>query len=223
MHFNCSITTAFYICFYYFVMVHVFLEMSFKGRTLLFLIFFFFFFFFMIIPIFVQITMQCSAKKSERKCEWLYLQGIAMHLPRYMEKLSALLCSSELLKPKEITLPWYFGFKIWLVCRIQIESMGLFVIYQAEFAAYLCSLSCTVWSIIHCPLQCLKSIKNNVRTIKTFKCMSLFDKSLKKDPQVLQVLLTLCALTLLQASSAQETRLLKGIMAFWIRSRLCAG
>lgn len=167
-------------------MVHVFLEMSFKGRTLSFLIFFFFFFF-MIIPIFVQITMQCSAKKRERKCEWLYLQGIATHLPRYMEKLSALLCSFWAFKAKRDHPSMIFWFQDMPCLSHSNWVYGMFftrfIIYQTKcqiarkissipLLTELHSVKYHTLSIAMSKVHCKKTMWDQLRSLNVWVCLT---------------------------------------------------
>ncbi len=172
--FDQEINTALYICLYYFVMVHVFLEMSFKGRTLSFLLFLF------IIILTVAIYYKTS----------MWVVVFARHcyaLARVHGEISALLCSFWAFKAKRDHPSMIFWFQDmpWVSHSNWVYGIFTrFIIYQAkcQIAGKISStrLLTELHSVKYHPLQCLKSItKYNVRPIKKFKSMCLYDKRLK--------------------------------------------
>lgn len=117
---------------------------------------------------------------------------------------------AEVLKSKE-------PIPLWSLYDILVSRYALchFIIYHAKSqiswksnTTPALNYSHTMWNIIqiHC--------KNDVKQIQI---------QVYEYPSDIASFSMLCVLTVSQGSSAQETRLLKGIMGFWIRSRLCVG
>ncbi len=131
-------------------------------------------------------AMQCK-KKRERKCEWLYLQGIATHLPRYMKKLSALLFSFWAFKAKRDLPSMIFWFQDMPCLSHSNWVYGIFftrfIIYQAKcqiawkissipLLTELHSVKYHPLSIAMSKVHCKKTIWDQLRSLNVWVCLT---------------------------------------------------